>query len=182
MGYIGNKMSVNAWNAHLSGEKTWSEWRKDDFINLFCDDLQPLASKLTLSELKGELLTSTGCHHTGKFYNKTDFYEVDEDYLQELTAGRITEIIAKRPKKRKGSKAKEKPTFITAKIKYVEWEGKYANYKRPVEHVEIVQFMSNEKMVKVSGYRQKRLSSVEILEKIEQKTKFADKNRLKKER
>lgn len=179
MGYIGNRMSENAWNAHLSGEKTLGEWRKDDFVNLFCEELQPLASKLTLNELKSELLTSTGWHHTGKYYNKTDFYEVDEDYLQEMTADKIAEIIAKRPKKRKEPKAKEKPTFITAKIKYVEWEGKFANYKRPVEHIEIVQFMSNEKMVKVSGYRQKRLSSVEILERIEQKTKFADKKRLK---
>lgn len=180
MGYIGNKMSVNAWNAHQSGEKTWSEWRKDDFIDLFCEELQSLAKKLTLNELKSELLTSTGWHHTGKFYNRTDFYEISEDYLQEMTADKINEIIANRPKReKKEPKAKEKPLYITAKIRYVEWEGKYARYKKPVEHIEIVQFMSNEKMVMCSGYNKKRLSSVEILEKIEQKTKFADKNRLK---
>lgn len=181
MGYIGNRMSERAYWAHCSGEKTWSEWRKDDFIDLFCKELQQLARKLTLTELKRELLTSTGWHHTGKFYNKTDFYEVGEDYLQELTAEKIAEIIAKRPKReKKEPKAKEKPLFITAKIRYTEWEGRFANYKRPVTHIEVVQFMSNEKMIKVDGgWKKKRLSSVEILEKIEQKTKFANKNCLK---
>lgn len=180
MGYIGNKMSVNAWNAHQSGEKTWSEWRKDDFICLFSEELQPLAKKLTLNELKCQLLTATGWHHTGKYFNKTSFFEIDDDALAELTAENIDNIIANRPKReRRVPKAKGKPLFITAKIRYIEWEGRFANYKRPVEHIEIVQFMSNEKMVTVSGYNKKRLSSVEILEKIEQKTKFADINRLK---
>lgn len=177
MGYVDYSMSENAWNAHQSGEKTWSEWRKDDFIERFSPEFQPIARKLTLKELKGALLFKTGWHHTSKYYNQTDFFAVADNYVQELTAEKIAEIIAKRPKRE--PKAKVKPTFITAKIRYTEWEGRYANYKKPVEHIEIVQFMSNDKMIKVDNYTKKRLSSVEILEKIEQKTKFADKNRLK---
>lgn len=178
MGYVDYSMSENAWNAHQSGEKTWSEWRKDDFIERFSLDLQPLARTLTLKELKGALLFKTGWHHTGKYFNRTDFFEIADNYVQELTAEKIAEIIAKRPKREK-KEPKANPTFITAKIRYTEWEGRYANYKKPVEHIEIVQFMSNEKMIKIDDCLKKRLSSVEILEKIEQKTKFADKNRLK---
>lgn len=181
MGYIGNRMSERAHEAHLGGEKPWSEWRKDDFVDLFDEEIQPLASKLTPNELRGELLTSTGWHHTGKYFNKTDFYEISEDYLQELTADKIAEIIANRPKREKREpKVKEKPLFVTAKIRYIEWEGKYANHRKPVEHVEIVKYMSDAKMVKVdNGWKTKRLSSVDIISKIEQKTKFADVKKLK---
>lgn len=181
MGYIEQRMSVNAWNAHQCGEKPWSEWRKEDLIDAISEDLQPLASKLTLGELKGALLISTGWHHTGKYFNQTDFYEIDEDYLQKLTADKIAEIIANRQKREKREpKVKEKPLFVTAKVRYIEWEGKYANYRKPVEHIEIVKYMSDAKMIKVeNGWKTKRLSSVDIISKIEQKTKFADAKKLK---
>lgn len=178
MGYVGNRMSERAYLAHCSGEKTWSEWRKDDFIELFNEELRQLARKLTLRELKRELLFCTGWHHTGKFYNVTKFYEVCDEYLQELTAKKIEEIIANRPKKEK--KQNIKPLFVTAKIKYVDWVGRFARHKKPVQYIEIVQFMSTDKIISVdNGYKKKRISSIEILEKIEQKTKFADKKRLR---
>lgn len=179
MGYIGNKMSERAHNAHLQGEKPLSEWTKEDFTSLFDAELEQAVKKLTLKELKNYFLSYIGWHHTGKYYNKTDFYELDVDFIEAVTIDKINEIIASRPKREKRPKQeKTKPLFVTAKISYTIWVGNFANYKRPKDYTEVVKFMSNEKMI----YTQngcKRLSSVRILAKIEQKTKFADAKRLK---
>ena len=178
MGYIGTKMSVRAFEAHQNGEKPFSQWSKEDLLYCLPSAIFESAKKLTLNELKSELLYNSSWHHTGNYFNRTDFYAIDEHAVEELTAERIAEIIEHRPKRER--KVKDKPLFVTAKIKYVEWEGKFRNYRRPVEHIAIVQYMSDAKLIKIDSWTSKRLSSVEILEKIEQKTKFADKKRLEK--
>lgn len=178
MGYIGTKMSERAMAAHNNGEKPYSQWSKEDLLDCLPSAIFEQAKKLTLNELKSELLYNSSWHHTGNCFNRTDFYAIDDDAVEELTIERIAEIIANRPKKER--KVKEKPFFVTAKIKYTEWEGRFRNYRRPVEHIAIVQYMSDAKLIKIDSWTSKRLSSVEILEKIEQKTKFADKKRLEK--
>ena len=178
MGYIGTKMSERAMEAHNNGEKPYSQWSKEDLLDCLPSAIFEQAKKLTLNELKSELLYTSSWHHTGNCFNRTDFYAVNENAVEELTAERIVEIIANRPKKER--KIKDKPLFITAKIKYIEWEGSCRKWKKPVEHIAIVQYMSDAKMIKIDSWTSKRLSSVEILEKIEQKTKFADKKRLEK--
>lgn len=176
-GYIGQRMSVNALNAHATGKKPLSEWHKEDFDCLFSEELRPYLKKLTLKELKSHFLKYSVWHHTGKFFNVTDFYELDEDKAEELTAERLQKIIENRPPREK--KQKEKPLYVTAKITFTEWVGRFANFKKPVKRVEVVHFMSNEKLVELEDGTKKRLSSVVVLEKIEQKTKFANANRLK---
>lgn len=178
MGYIGTKMSERAMAAHNNGEKPYSQWSKEDLLDRLPSAIFEQAKKLTLNELKSELLYNSSWHHTGNCFNRTDFYAIDDDAVEELTIERIAEIIANRPKKER--KVKEKPFFVTAKIKYTEWEGRFRNYRRPVEHIAIVQYMSDAKLIKIDSWTSKRLYSVEILEKIEQKTKFADKKRLEK--
>lgn len=178
MGYIGIQFSEGARDAYLDGKKPLSSWTKEEIVSAFSEDLAPLVKKLTLQELKRYFLACTEWHHTGSYYNKTDFYCLDEESVEKLTAERISEIIARRPKKEK--KAKSQPLFVTAKIKYTEWVGNSRRYMRPVERIEVVYFMSNDKMVSIgSGCIKKRLSSVKILEQIVQKTKFADAKRLK---
>ncbi len=178
MGYVGTQMSERALAAHNNGEKPLSQWSKEDLLDCLPSAISEQAKKLTLKELRFELLYNSGWHHTGNCFNHTDFYAIDESAIEELTAEKIAEIIASRPKRER--KVKEKPLFVTAKIKYTEWEGRFRNYRRPVEHIAIVQFMSDAKQVKVDSWTTKRLSSVEILKKIEQKSKFADKKRLEK--
>ena len=178
MGYIGTKMSERAMEAHNNGEKPYSQWSKEDLLDCLPSALYAQAKKLTLNELRSELLYNSSWHHTGKYFNRTDFYAIDEDAADELTVEKINLIVENRPKKVK--KIKEQPLFVTAKIKYIEWEGSCRKWKKPVEHIAIVQYMSDAKLVKIDCWTTKRLSSVEILEKIEQKTRFADKNRIKK--
>ena len=176
MAYVGTKMSERAHEAHLHGEAPWSEWTKDELISYLNDDVQELARKLTLKELREELLTWSSWHHTGNCYNRTDFYEIDMDAAENVTTELINNLIAARPKRER--KPKEQALFVTAQIEFTEWVGQYRNYKRPVKRVCNVKFMSNEKQVKTE-FGVKRLSSVHILKKIEQKTKFADFAKLK---
>lgn len=180
MGYIGTKMSERAFEAHQNGEKPYSQWSKEDLLDSLPVEIQEKAKKLTLSELRCRLLHYSSWHHTGTYYNRTDFYEIDENQIDKLTAEKIDEIITNRPKRVRVKKVKTKPLFVTAKIRYTEWEGRFRNYRHPVTYTAVVQFMSDAKMVKIDYYTTKRLSSVEIVEKIEQKTKFADKKRLSK--
>lgn len=178
MGYIGTQMSERAMDAHNNGEKPYSQWSKAELLECLPSAIFEQAKKLTLNELKNELLYNSSWHHTGNCFNRTKFYAINEDAIEELTAEKICKIIASRQKKKQ--EVREEPLFVTAKIKYTEWEGRFRNYKRPVEHTAIVQYMSNDKLISVTPWSKKRLSSVTIIEKIEQKTKFADKERLKK--
>ena len=176
MGYIGTKMSERAMDAHNNGEKPFSQWSKAELLACLPSAVLDNAKKLTIGELRGELLHYSSWHHTGSCYNQPNFYSISEDAIDRLTNDRIDFILKNRQKKEK--KTKNKPLFVTAKIKYTEWEGNYRHYRRPVEHIAVVQYMSDAKLVKIDCWTTKRLSSVEILEKIEQKTKFADKKRL----
>lgn len=76
-------------------------------------------------------------------------------------------------------KTKEMPLFVTAKIKYIEWEGRFVHYKKPVEHIEVVQFMSDKKQVYCERVnKNKRLSSITIIEQIVRPDGFAKKTEL----
>lgn len=171
-------MSVNALIAHENGERPWSEWRKGDFDGVFVGNLQSFLKKLTLKELKTYLLRRSSCHHTGKYFNKTEFFEISADAVEEFTAEKIQRIIDDRPKREK--KQREDPLFVTAKITFTEWVGRFRNYQKPVKRVEVVQYMSDAKLITLEDGSKKRLSSVVVLDKIVQKTRFADKKRLKK--
>lgn len=179
MGYIRTRMSERAMEAHNNGEKPYSQWNKNELLGYLPSAIFENAKKLTLNELKNELLYNSSWHHTGNCFNRTEFYAINDDAVEELTAERICKIIASRQKKKQ--KVKEKPLFVTAKIKYTEWEGRFRNYQRPIEYTAIVQYMSNDKLISITPWSKKRLSSVTIIKKIEQKTKFADKKRLEKQ-
>lgn len=173
-GYDGFSMSNNARAAYADGEKPLSKWTKSEILDAIGEKLE-IAKKLTVSELRNELLTRSSWHHTGKMYNCTDFYAIDEEAIEQLTSARVAEIIADR----KPLEKKSNSTYITAKISYTNWEGRYKNYRKPVEHIEIVKFMSDSKMV-VTQNGNKRLSSVDIIYKIEQRSKFATSEQLEK--
>lgn len=150
----------------------------DSFSFLSCD-IKKLLSKLTKNELQKLVLYNSSWHHTSNYFNKTEFYCLDEGKLEELTIDDINIIINSRVTK-EPNKAKDKPKYITALITYDEWVGRFKNYKNKKTKHEIVNFLSSDKMVNVSesANYQKRLSSITVVCKIEQKTKFADKSRL----
>jgi len=169
-------MSERAMEAHLNGEKPYSQWSKSELLDVLPASAVKQAQRLTLAELKAELLCNSSWHHTGRFYNRTLFYSIDVEAVNNLTLNKINKIIAQRHQFKKPS---VQPRFVTAKIKFTEWVGRFKNYQRQVEREAIVQYMTTDKLVNIDGYKTKRLSSVTIIKKIEQKTKFADVKRLK---
>lgn len=113
-GYNGYSMSNNAISAYIYGEMPLSKWTKKAIIeeieemeltNFKIDNLK----KLNLATLKELVLEWSSWHHTSKFYNRTDFYQINVKALDELTDEKILELV-KEQKNRKAS-----PEEITAK-------------------------------------------------------------------
>ena len=98
-GYSGYSMSNNAVMAYEDGEKPLSKWTKAEImegikkseIELKCsiEKLQKMPIKL----LKEVALSYSSWHHTSNRFNKTDFYSIDEDKLEELTDDKIEKMV-----------------------------------------------------------------------------------------
>lgn len=158
-GYNSYSMSNNAVAAYAAGEMPLSKWSKSALLAM-CGDRAGELSRLTVAELRRELLFKSSWHHTSNHYNKTDFYNFDMDAFEDLSPERIAEIISRRaPRTRK---PEPEPKTITAEIRYTTWEGQYRNYRRPKEHTEIVTYRQGDKMIATAS-GSKRLSSVTVL-------------------
>lgn len=107
-GYKDWSMSNNAVDAYSDGEMPLSKWTKSEMLAAFeavRDDID--FSKLTVSELR-LFLRRSSWHHTSKHFNKTDFYCVDEERLEEITQANIDIIIGNRaPRQKKTADEKE---------------------------------------------------------------------------
>lgn len=182
MAYIGSKMSERAKEAYERGEMPITKRTKDEILVVITsirDDLD--FSKLKANELKSLFLRWSGRHHTSSFYNVTDFYSIDYDCLETIKQENIDTIIKNRePRKKVEKKAKEPNLYVTALIEYDNWEGTRKHPKK-VTYREIVTFRSEDKKVYCAKIiSNKLLSNVVIIKKIEQKTKYANKERLEK--
>ena len=93
MGYIGQRMSERAASAYDMGEKPLSKWKKSNIIERLKElvalgELEATAEqlkqieKLSLKTLKVSFLRSSSWHHTGKYYNETNFYDVDIENVE----------------------------------------------------------------------------------------------------
>lgn len=118
-GYIGYSMSVNAAEAYDNGQRPISKWNKADILAAV-EEIAPekakLLEKINLKTLKEKLLVKTNWHHTSEFYNRTDFYAVDENAVQRLTAAEIQSLSTRKAPKPQGR------TF-RGDIEYLEWGG-----------------------------------------------------------
>ena len=97
-GYHGFSMSNRAVEAYNNDEKPFSKWTKQDIldvieeykqesddatVHLFYAVFYELA-KVRAGVLKAHLLRKSSWHHTGKFFNCTDFYSIDFDLIDGL--------------------------------------------------------------------------------------------------
>lgn len=99
-GYVGCSMSRRAQEAYEQGEKPKSKWTKAAmldaiagvlwFDDMLTDDNMAAFKKLKKDELFNGFFEWSSWHHTGKYANVTDFYDVDEDnvfeFIEELKA------------------------------------------------------------------------------------------------
>ena len=96
-GYVGCSMSVRAIEAYDNGEMPKSKWTKKAILSGIMEILRlydiseekiSMFAKLKKDELFNMFVSWSSWHHTGKYANKTDFYEVDEEsiiwYLEDL--------------------------------------------------------------------------------------------------
>ena len=104
MAYVGQIMSERAVMAYEDGEKPLSKWTKSDIVELVLEKRNDFEEKELNKYNKESLkafLNYSSWHHTGSYFNNTDFYSLDEDFIE----------LSKEEKLQK--------CFIT----YVEWEG-----------------------------------------------------------
>lgn len=76
-----------------------------------------MLTALPLNVLKDKLLYKSSWHHTSSMYNRTDFYAVDEDVVEDLTQDAVNEW--------RNIPPAEKPstTSYRGAIDYIEWTG-----------------------------------------------------------
>lgn len=125
-GYSGWSMSNNAVAAYEDGEKPLSKWTKADIfetieereIELKCsiDELRKIPVKI----LKEICLTYSSWHHTSNHYNKTDFYSLDIDRIENLTDDKIDELLSDY---KADKKTETKPSEERWECAFLEWTG-----------------------------------------------------------
>lgn len=130
-GYDGYRMSNRAVTAYDYGEMPLSKWTKKEIINrinYFADDLEVNIDTSNLEKCKKDVLKdyflyNSSWHHTGKYCNKTEFYDVDDDKVETLTEEIINNLVSKSKSKPKENKKTEKVTAPTKyyKVEYLDW-------------------------------------------------------------
>lgn len=140
-GYNGFKMSNNAVAAYQSGEKPLSKWTKADIIEAIEDAIREeeltlncnmeKLKKTPIQILKDMCLSYSSWHHTSNHYNKTKFYSLDINAIEELTDEKINEIIAERKVEKKKEPYEEK-----WKCAFLEWSGT-RNHPKATEIIEV---------------------------------------------
>lgn len=95
-GYDGYSMSNRAREAYDKGEKPYSKWTKEDIIDSLPEEYRGELKKIPTDTLRAVFLKRTSWHHTGKYFNKTNFYSINEDvnvgeFLEEREADKIKE-------------------------------------------------------------------------------------------
>lgn len=131
-GYNGWSMSNNAVEAYSNGEKPLSKWTKTNIfetienqeIKLKCS-MEKLR-KLPAKALKEVCLTYSSWHHTSNHYNKTEFYSLDINTIENLTDEKIDRLFADYKEEKK---MEEKPSEEKWRCSFLEWSG---SRKHPV--------------------------------------------------
>lgn len=108
-GYNGYSMSNNAVAAYADGEMPLSKWTKTAILDAIfenceiAEEKENLLRKMTAKELKDAFLKLSSWHHTSKFYNCTNFYNLDFEVIEEISIKEIKNIISNRQKKARRS-------------------------------------------------------------------------------
>lgn len=126
-GYHGYSMSNNAVEAYDRGLMPRSKWTKSDILDELTDLLKgeeakakiEVLAKMPTEKVRSYCLNYKERHHTGKYYNYTDFYEVDIDAVNELTLTELQERLssierqkAERREAKKGQQRHQKQSLL----------------------------------------------------------------------
>jgi hypothetical protein len=128
-------MSNRAVLAYETGEMPKSKWTKSILVEAITDARPDIpTSKLNqvnLNILQTYFLEQTSWHHTGKYYNETVFYSLDEESIANLTYSLLDQLIDRSKEARARNKAnKSTPEPVRhVRCSITEWEGTRAHPK-----------------------------------------------------
>ncbi len=131
MGYVGKKYSKNALNCYESEIYPLSYWSKDEILSHYSDEFisQFELTNKTKKVLQYCLLSYDSWHHTGSYYNQTDFYKLasEEELKEEFTPEEFINFLdlAKIETAKKKAVKKE----CTVEKVYVEYEENISSYR-----------------------------------------------------
>ena len=131
-GYCGRSTSVNSLIAREMGSFPLGEWSKAKMMNgikKIAEGKAVLFQKIPLPVLKIYCLRRTGYHHTSKFFNETDFYELNEEAIRSLPDDTLMQLA-------KLKKPKPVVEKTAGRFRYIVWEkcrGPYGKYMKPNE-------------------------------------------------
>lgn len=168
-GYNGYSMSNNAVDAYNNGEMPLSKWTKaaileavhtavDDGEAVINFDLD-LLKKVKVAELKEFLLYKSSWHHTSSRYNRTDFYSLDVDRLEELTAEDVLKMSEKKTEKKE-------PQTELWKCSFLEWSGSH-RHPKATEVTEVGEVKGNWFFRKDGGRKKTTANGFKFIEKIQ---------------
>jgi hypothetical protein len=123
-GYTGFSMSNRAAEAYTNGEKPYSKWTKREILEKVREisaDKEQLLSRLPLNTLKDTVLVRTSWHHTSSRCNRTDFYSVSDEAVQNFSEDQVTELCQKTTSEKAAS------LRYPGEIRYLEWSGTRAH-------------------------------------------------------
>lgn len=92
-GYKGHSTSWNSIYAREDGEFPLSEWTKTKLVDAItaADPIKGQQCKqICLEALRCHFLKGAGYHHTSKWYNKTDFFALNSDAIECVTADKLS--------------------------------------------------------------------------------------------
>ena len=126
-------MSNNAYAAYQDNIRPYSRWGKQDILDALSAGVveEYGLQKYPLWFLKEALLQQESWHHTGKMYNRTNFWEV---VAPECSVNEFSRLYAAcLLRQEKEAEKRQSAEFRKVKVKYLQW-GKRGG--TPTEHTE----------------------------------------------
>lgn len=129
-GYDDYSMSNNAREAYRSGEMPLSKWTKtailEDVREKYGDKHKfsmDVLQRLPLVVLRKMVLAHSSWHHTSKMYNRTDFWCVDDDALEELTDDILNQAAEKYRSAPNNKATPAIDIYRNCVVEWTEWSG-----------------------------------------------------------
>lgn len=130
-GYSGYSMSNRAVSAYNDGEMPLSKWTKalilasvEELLTSGADEIMSKLRQLSKRTLASHFLVYASWHHTSSYYNKTEFYRIDDYAVEHLTLETCNELKQKDlASKQEQTEEKQPNPCYVGTLNYLEWSG-----------------------------------------------------------
>lgn len=154
-------MSNNAYAAYQDNIRPYSRWGKQDILDALPAGVveEYGLQKYPLWFLKEALLQQESWHHTGKMYNRTNFWEV---VAPECSVNEFNQLYAAcLLRQEKETKKRPSAKFRKVKVKYLQW-GKRGG--TPTEHTEYGVMHKNFVYLETGGRKRVDGNYIDVIE------------------